>query len=547
MKKLILLVTALMVSVSAWAGPDGDRAYLKAQIEKFVPVEITVSKKLISSKDKKVVDELVNASREIHKIFLRQVWTGNVKLREELEKAGKKDDIFYQYFVLNAGPFDRLDHEKPFIGGVPKKPEGAGFYPDNITKDEFNAWIAKHPDDKEAFESSYTVIKRDGEGLKAVPFSEEYRGLLESSAGHLKKAAEFTDNESLKKYLLSRADAFLSNDYFQSEVDWVRLKDHTLEVVIGPYEVYEDNLFGYKAAFESFITRVDPEESAKLSKVVGMLDDLQGRLPVEDKYKGIGRNLSSPIVVAQSLYSAGDANRGVQTIAFNLPNDEKVRKEYGSKKVLLKNVQHAKFDNILTPITKLVMRPEDVKNVSFDAFFAHTLLHEVSHGIGPGEIKKGGKATTVNKELKDLYTTIEECKADVLGAYNNAYLIEKGMYPKEFSDVLWPTYLAGIIRAVRFGINEAHGGGNAIQFNYLREKGAIEDDPKTGLLSVSRAKIEPAIKDLARELLLIEGRGDYNAAKKFIAKYRVMDASLKDALAKLASVPVDIRPIYAYE
>lgn len=546
MRKIILFASVVLMSGAAWAEPAGDLNYVKNQIAKFAPVKIEVPDKLMSAKDKKVVEELVKASDGINEIFLRQVWDGNIKLREELKKAGKKDELLYKYFVINAGPYDRLEHENPFIDGVPKKPEGAGFYPNDITKDEFNSWVAKHPADKDAFEGTFTVIKRSGGGLAAMPYSKEYKDLLESAAAHLKKAASLTDNESLKKYLTSRADAFLSNDYFQSDVDWVHLKDHTLEVVIGPYEVYEDNLFGYKAAFESFITRVDPDESAKLTKVVGFMSDLQKHLPVEDAYKGLGRNLASPIVVAQSIYSAGDANRGVQTIAFNLPNDEKVRKEYGSKKVMLKNVQQAKFDKILKPIAKLSMRPEDFSRVSFDAFFAHTLLHEISHGIGPGEIKVGGKTTTVGKALKELYSTIEECKADTLGVYNNIYLIEKGLYAKDFADTLWATYLAGMFRSVRFGINEAHGGGNAIQFNYIIDKGGFGFDSKTGLFFVNRDRIEQAVKELAQELLMIEAKGDYKAAKDFVQKYKVARPELKDALARLTLVPVDITPVYAW-
>ncbi len=251
-------------------------------------------------------------------------------------------------------------------------------------------------------------------------------------------------------------------------------------------------------------------------------------------------------MVVQLIYSAGDSKAGVQTLAFNLPNDEKVRNEEGSKKVLLKNVQHAKFEKILKPIAGKVMREDDVSKVGFDAFFAHTLIHEISHGIGPGEIVKNGKKTDVNRELKDLYSVMEECKADTLGIYNLKYLVDKGFYPKELGDTLWQTYLAGMFRSVRFGIASAHGGGNAVQFNYILDKGGFSYDPATGRFSVVEGKVRDAARDLAREVLMIEARGDYKAAKAFVEKYRVVRPEMAKAIKGLESLPVDIKPIYSY-
>jgi len=541
----IVMVLALGGAIRASADVE-DYMTVESQLKKFAPVRIEVDEKLLTKRQRLLVDELVEASRVMDELFLRQVYGGNVELREKL-RSEKGRPAVYDYFTLNFGPFDRLSEDRPFVRGVGQKPQGANFYPENMTKAEFEGWIKKHPRSRKAFESNFTVIRREGKGLVAVPYSKEYSALLEKAAGHLRKAATLTRNESLRRYLISRAEAFLTNNYYQSDVDWVKLEDHDVEVVIGPYEVYEDGLFGYKAAFESFVTRVDPEESRRLSKVVGYLDDLERNLPIEDRYKGIGRSLSSPIVVTQLIYSAGDTKAGVQTIAFNLPNDEKVRKEEGSKKVMLKNVQKAKFDKILRPIARNVMRPKDAKDVDFEAFFAHTLLHEVSHGIGPGEIKKGGRETTVNKELKDLYSVIEECKADTLGIYNAIYLTQKGLYPEGFMDDAWPTYLAGFFRSVRFGIDSAHGGGNAIQFNYLREKGAVTYDAKSGRFGIDRQKIEATVRDLARDVLMIEAKGDYAAAQDFVERYRRMTPELKEALERLDSVPVDIRPKYAYK
>ncbi|MBT3182054.1 MAG: peptidase [Deltaproteobacteria bacterium] len=551
MRRLTLFGVAVFVMIAATHAfatmQTEDLMMVKEQIKKFAPVKIKVDDKLLNSKQEKLVRELVAAADYMDKIFLIQVFGRNPELQKQLSRTKGKERVLYDYFGINYGPFDRLNHDEPFVKDVGGKPLGANFYPEDMTKDEFNRWLKKHPKDRRMFENNFTVIKRKDKKLVAVPYSEEYRHLLEPAAAHLREAAKYTDNRSLKRYLLSRADAFLSNDYYQSDVDWVRMRDHDIEVVIGPYEVYEDNLFGYKAAFEAFVTRVDPVESKRLAKVVKYLDDMEQHLPIADKYKGVGRSLKSPIIVAQEIYTAGDTRAGVQTLAFNLPNDERVRKEEGSKKVLLKNVQTAKFKKVLKPIAKKVLHSKDLADVDYEAFFAHTLLHEVSHGIGPGEITKGGKRTTVNKELKDLYSVIEEAKADTLGAYNGVYLIKKGLYPKDFEKVMWPTYLAGMFRSVRFGINEAHGGANAIQFSYLLEKGAVLYDNTTGLFQIDREKINAAVKDLAYDILMIEAKGDYNEAKRFVEKYRVMPESMKAGLVKLSNVPVDIKPTYTFK
>ncbi len=547
-KAMIFLILAAAVAGPAQASmkSEGDMA-VKGKLAKFASAKIEVDKGLLDSRQRALVDELVNASRYMDEIFLRQVYSKNPKIREKLaSERGSSPDI-YEYFEINFGPFDRLDHDKPFVEGVGKKPAGANLYPEDMTKAEFSSWLKKNPSDREAFESNFTAIRRKGKFLAAIPYSEEYKEWLVPAAESLKKAAKFASNSSLKRYLSSRAEAFLSNDYFQSDVDWVRMKGHDIEVAIGPYEVYEDNLMGYKAAFESFVTRVDPKESARLARVVDYLAELEANLPIPEGHKGKGRSLTSPIVVAQLIFSAGDTKAGVQTLAFNLPNDERVRKQEGSKKVMLKNVQRAKFEKILAPIAQRVMSEDDAAGVDFEAFFAHTLLHEVSHGIGPGEIKKGDSDTTVNKELSDLYSLIEECKADTLGVYNAIYLTGKGLYPKNFLDSVWPTYLAGLFRSMRFGISEAHGGANAMQFNYLMSKGAISYDKKGGFFSIDRTKIEPAIRDLAHDLLMIEAAGDYAGAKKFVERWKKMGAEIKSAIAKLTDVPVDIRPVYSYK
>ena len=520
---------------------------LKQKIAQFVPTEIRYDRSLLNERQQKVVENLYRASTLIDTIFLEQVYAKNLEILQRLKHSNDPlSKLQLEYSEIMFGPFDRLDHDKPFIGNQPK-PKGANFYPADMTREEFENWIKTHPQDKEAFLSEVTVIRRQDKNLVAIPYSEYYKKWLDKAAAYLRKAAEFTDNPSLKKYLLLRAKAFATNDYYESDLAWMDLKDNTIETIIGPYEVYEDELFNYKASFESFVTIKDPEESAKLAKFAQYLTDMEKHLPIPDKYKNFNRGSESPIVVVQEVFSAGDTKAGIQTLAFNLPNDERVREAKGSKKVLLKNLHEAKFEKLLKPIALRIMNRDQLPYVTFAGFFNHTLMHEISHGLGPGNIVVNGRKTTVKLELKETYSSIEECKADVLGMYNDLYMIEKGVYPKSFEKEIWATFLAGIFRSIRFGINEAHGAGNALIFNYLLEKGGYEYDPNTKMVSVNWQKITPAVKDLANKLLTIQATGDYEGAKALLAKYAIESAPIKTLRAKLTDLPVDIRPVFQIE
>jgi len=521
--------------------------YLDAQLKKLAPVEIACPEEGLSEGDREALKKLVAAAAVMDEIFLEQVYARNGEIKAALEAssdpaAGKA----LRFFTINFGPFDRINHHHPFIGDR-AKPDGANYYPEDMSKSEFLDHIKANPGDEEAFTSNFTLIRREEGRLTAVPYSRAYASRLEKAAKLMTEAAELTGNPSLKKFLLSRAEAFKTNDYRPSDMDWMDLADHDLEVVIGPYEVYEDALFGYKAAFESFITRVDREESAKLAKLSKYTDELEKNLPIEDKYKNFTRGKSSPIVVANEIYTGGDTKAGVQTTAFNLPNDEYVREKKGSKKVMLKNIARAKFDACWIPIVQEVLGREDLKKVSFDAYFNHVLLHEISHGLGPGTIEKYGRRTTVNRELKELYSTIEETKADILGLWNLVYLVEKGEFPAELESKIFSTYLGGIFRSVRFGIGEAHGGANAIQLNFILEKGGFAFSEEETRYYVVADKMIDAVKQLSHQVLMIQALGDYEAAKAFIEKYRIIDSRLQRALDKVNHVPIDILPRYAAE
>ncbi len=519
---------------------------LAAKIRQFAPTELSADSSHLSENDRKALDKLVEAAKLLDPLFLRQVWNGNEALRKKLEAdTSPEGRDRLHYFMINKGPWSRQEKNEPFIDGVPQKPPQAGFYPDDLTKDEFNAWVATLSDqDKQRATGFFTVIRRGPDArLKIVPYHEEYREFLEPAAKLLREAAELATNSTLKNFLTKRGDAFMSDDYYASDVAWMDL-DSPIEVTIGPYETYEDELFGYKASFEAFITLRDEAESAKLVKFGGYLQELENNLPIDPRYRNPRLGAASPIRVVDNVFCSGDGNRGVQTAAFNLPNDEQVVKEKGSKRVMLKNVQEAKFKQVLVPISKVVMDPSQQAQIAFDAFFTHILAHELMHGLGPHNIIVGGRDTNVRKELKELYSTIEEAKADITGLWALQYLIDNGSVETAMERDLYTTYLASSFRSVRFGITEAHGKGQAIQFNYLADEGGIKMDEAAGTYSIDTAKIKDAVRKLASEILTIEAEGSYDKAKAMLDNYGLIRPAMQKALDKLGNVPVDIEPIF---
>jgi hypothetical protein len=520
---------------------------LKEKIAKFTPTELKYDASVLNERQKIVVEKLYRAAKIMDELFLEQVYSKNNEIKNDLMVQDTEEAKYrLELFEIMFGPFDRLEHDTPFYG-TEKKPLGANYYPEDMSKEEFEQWLKDNPEDEAAFTSEFTVIRRDGESLVAIPYSEYYKEKLDEAAKLLLDAAEYSDNQSLKNYLTTRAVAFQNNDYFESDMKWMDLKDHDIEIVIGPYEVYEDGLFNFKAAFECFLTIRDREESEKLEVFKSYLRDMEIHLPIPDEHKNFERGSESPLAVVNEIYTAGDTKAGVQTLAFNLPNDERVRKVKGSKKVMLKNVSEAKFNKLLKPIAEVVIETEQLEYVTFNSFFTHSLMHEMSHGIGPGFITVDGRETEVKKELQETYSTLEECKADILGIYNNIFMIEKGVFPKSFENEIWVTALAGVFRSIRFGINEAHGGGEAIIYNYLIENGGYEFNAETEKVKVNFEKAGTVLEELATKILMIQAKGDYQAAIDLIAKYVVLSSSLKLLQEKLNVLPVDIKPIYEIE
>jgi len=513
---------------------------LDARLAGYVPTELSPDLSHLDATQTQVLDKLIAASKIMNDIFRQQATPCRATLRDRINElpadlqAGAR-----RYFDINVGPWDRRFHHEPFFGDW-KHPSGANYYPLSLTGPE--AVAISEP--ANGLDGLFTMVRRDDAGqLIAVPYSVFFVDELTRAADLLRQAADLTENESLAAFLRARAAAFLSDDYFASDMLWMDL-DSTVEITIGPYETYEDGLYGYKAAFESFVTVTDPVESARLAKFKDELPWLEANLPLDDAHKNLDRGSESPIRVVDEVYSAGDTRAGVQTIAFNLPNDEKVREAKGSKKVLLRNVMTAKFDQILVPIANELVVPEQLGNLTAESFFLHTLWHEMSHGLGPGKIVVDGRETEVRLELKDTYSTLEEAKADAMGEWDIFVLTRAGRdyFGPNILQEQAATYLAGLFRSVRFGVGEAHGQANAIQFNYFLEKGAIRHHAESGRFSMVLEVFEPALTELVAEICLIQAEGDYQGSVDFIKRYGGLTPVLESALAKLSAIPVDLEP-----
>jgi hypothetical protein len=524
---------------------DSTTKELETKIARFAPVDLTADAAALPENERLALTRLIQASKMLDALFLRQVWAGNETMLLDLVKdASPAGRARLHYFTLNKGPWSRLDENASFVPGAPAKPEPANFYPAGATKAEVEAWLKGLPDAQHRIATGFfTTIRRAPDGkFMAVPYSLEYQGELAQVAALVREAASLTTQPTLKAFLEKRAAAFLSNDYYDSDVAWMEL-DASIEPTIGPYEVYEDEWFNYKAAFESFITLRDDAETAKLARFGAELQDIENNLPIDPKYRNPKLGGLAPIRVVNSVFSAGDGNRGVQTAAYNLPNDERITAEKGAKRVMLKNVQEAKFRMALQPIAKVALAARDQPNVAFDVFFTHILMHELMHGLGPHTITVGGKATTVRKAFEATYSTIEEAKADISGLFALQFLVDRGKLEKTYEQTMYTTYLASMFRSIRFGLTEAHGKGVALQLNYFLDHGGVTV-AQDGTFAVDAAKIKQNVTDLTRDIMTMQATGDAAAAKQMLQTLAVVRPPVQTILDRLKDVPVDIEPRY---
>jgi hypothetical protein len=536
-------LVAAGVAVAAQDKPAPTLGQLTTMSARFAPVDLQADLGTLPANERRALAKLVDAAKVMDTLFLRQVWAGNeTMLLDLLHDQSEMGRARLHYFLLNKGPWSRLDHNEPFIPGSPSKPEQAHFYPADATKQQVEEWLSTlSGSQKAAATGFYSTIRRNADGkLIAVPYSFEYQADLALVAALLREAAALTAQPTLKTFLEKRAQAFLTNDYYDSDVAWMEL-DSSIEPTIGPYEVYEDEWFNYKAAFEAFITVRDEEETAKLARFGAELQDIENNLPIDARYRNPKLGALAPIRVVDVVFSAGDANRGVQTAAFNLPNDERITAEKGAKRVMLKNTQDAKFEKVLLPISKVALAASDQASVEFDAFFTHILMHELMHGLGPHNITAGERPTTVRQELKETYSTIEEAKADVSGLFALQFLVDRGKLDKKFEQTMYTTYLASMFRSIRFGLNEAHGRGVAMQLNYFLDQGGVTVAPE-GTFAVNATRIKQNVIDLTRDIMTMQAVGDYRSARQMIGQLAVVRPPVQRILDRLASVPVDIEP-----
>ena len=519
-----------------------DAAALRALAARYAPVDLRVDLATLPTSERRALARIVEASQVIDALFLRQSWAGNppllLALLDDPSPLGRERLAF---FLRNKGPWDRLEHDRPFLAGVPPKPESGSFYPPGASREELARWFESLPEPERAVATGFfTVIRRTPQGYAAVPYSLEYQSELGLAAEKLREAAALTADPTLKRFLEKRAAAFLSNDYYASDVAWMEL-DAAVEPTIGPYETYEDGWFNAKAAFEAFVTIRDDAETRRLARLSAELQDIEDHLPMDPARRNPRVGALAPIRVVNEIYASGDGRRGVTAAAYNLPNDERVLREKGSKRVMLKNVQEAKYGKVLVPIAAVALSPADQKRISFDAFFTHILMHEMVHGLGPHDLQVAGRQTTVRQELQDAHPAIEEAKADVAGLFALQRLVDRGVLPKELERSMYPTFLASAFRSIRFGLGEAHGKGVALQLNWLLDQGAVTV-AGDGRFGIDGARARVALEALAREILTLQAAGNRDGARELLARMGVLRPPVERVLDRLAAIPVDIAP-----
>ena len=517
---------------AASAPADGEAgAAARRQLADYATVKLTADLSKFDAKQKQMIALLVEAADSMNALYWKQSWGDKDALLQKIA-----DPATRELAEVNYGPWNRLDNDKPFVDGIGPRPAGAQFYPADMTKEQFEQSPLK---DKTAL---YTLLRRDAQGqLVTVPYHEAYKPELEKTAGLLRQAAKLAHDAGFRKYLTMRADALLSDDYQASDFAWMDMKKNPVDIVIGPIETYEDQLYGYKASYESYVLVKDQAWSAKLARFAKYLPELQRGLPVADRYKAEKPGSDADLNAYFAVYYGGDANVGAKTIAINLPNDEQVQLKKGTRRLQLENVMQAKFDRIMLPIAKELIADDQQRNLTFDAFFQNTMFHEVAHGLGIKETLDG--KGTVRKALKDQASSFEEGKADILGLYMVTKLAEKGELDKSKLMDNYVTFLAGILRSVRFGASDAHAKANMVRFNFFKQQGAFSRDEKTGRYRVDFDKMTAAMNALSAKLLTIQGDGDYTAAKQLTDQMGAVDAELAGDLKRLdqAHIPVDIR------
>jgi hypothetical protein len=497
----------------------------------------------LSEREKQMIGKLVEACQYLDDIFWRQSDPKGLELYKSLVKTGGNPRL-QRLFLINGGRFDLIDDNAPFAGSGPMPP-GRGLYPEGVTRVELDHSIQQHPEKKAELYSPYTVVRRQRNGFIGVPYHVEYRPWLEPAARLLREAAALSDDAKFAGFLEARAAALLSDDYYASDLQWMDLDDPKIDLIYAPYETYLDGVLGVKGSYGASVLVRNRAESEKLAVFQKYVAEIQDALPLAPEDRPSKRGLRTPMEVMDAPFRAGDLRHGYQAVADNLPNDPRIHEKKGSKKIFFKNFMDARVNTIILPLAQLVMRADQAAKASAGGYLAMVLLHEISHGLGPAYARSDGKQVDIREAIGPVFPGLEEAKADVVGMYALKWLIDRGALPRERLEEYYASYVAGIFRTVRFGLAEAHGRAEMMEFNYLAEQKAIARE-SSGRYAIHYQRIGPALALLARELLEIEATGDRGRAEKWFAKYDAMPRDLKTALAAASDLPVDIDPVFSF-
>jgi len=521
--------------------PDLDR-----RLAKFRRVEMPFHSAGLTAREVKMVEKLVDASRYLEAIYWRQMDPDGLTLYESLATSkNSKDEALRRYLWINASRFDLLDDDKPFVGTTPMSSR-RGFYPQNLTRDQIEQYVKAHPEKKDEIYGSFTVVRWHGDQLEGLPYHIAYRSFLEPAAKDLREAASLSDDPAFANFLRLRADALLTDDYFKSNLAWLDLKDPKFDVIFAPDETYDDGLLGVKTTYGAAVMVRNVDESSKLEMFQKYVADIQDALPLAPEDRPSKRGLETPMEVMDTPFRAGDLNHGYQAVADNLPNDPRVHEQKGSKKLFFKNFMDARVDYVILPVAQKLMLLAQAAKASSEGYLQVTIMHEMAHGLGPAFARTASGKADIRESIGPIFSGLEEAKADIVGLYGLNWLIDRDVLPKSKLQEYYASYVAGIFRTVRFGVAEAHGQAEMMEFNYLSERGAINHQ-SSGRYAIDYERMPGAIKDLARELLEIEATGDRARAESWFKKYGTMPAELRASLSSAAAVPVDIDPVFSFK
>ncbi len=529
----------LLVAVTTAPVPELDR-----MLSRWKPVRMPFEASTLSPRERQIVEKLATASQYLDEIYWRQRDPQGLELLASLANSRKPlDEKLRRLLIINGCRYDLIDGNKPFAGSEPYYP-GGGLYARGLTREDIEKYVRRHPDKRAEIYSPYTVVRRRGTELVGVPYHVEYRAQLEPAARALRETAELSSDPQFARFLRLRADALLNDGYYASDIAWLDLRDPKIDVIFAPYETYDDGILGVKTSYGAAVLIRNEAESRRLSAFVRSIPELQEALPLAAEDKPSKRGRASPMEVCDSPFRAGDLRHGYQAVADNLPNDPKIHQEKGSKKIFFKNFLDARVENIIIPLAQRLMPPEQAALVTPQGYLEDTLLHEISHGLGPAFARVNGKQADIRESIGPLESGLEEAKADVVGLFGLAWLAQHGAIPKDHIPAAYAAHVADLFRMLRFGAAEAHAVSEIMQFNYFVAQGAIT--ARNGRYAMEATRMATAVESLAKELLEIEATGDRARAERLFATYRALPPGLDAALAKAADVPVDIDPIFSF-